>query len=345
MKRLSFVFIAVFSFVACKKEKNPESPATSEVIKASSIIVLNEGNFQWGNASMSLYNAKTKVVENDVFKRNNNQLPIGDVVQSMIQVGDLGYVVVNNSNKIRVIDLNNFQSLGSIEPFNSPRYILPINQNKAYVSDLYENKLYVVDLANRSILKTIPTYGWTEEMVLVGEKAFVSQVDSSQVLVFDVVKDSLLKNISTNTSPQFLEIDVNQNVWVSCTGGVNSNLAALHLIDSDQLTVLKTLEQSNSADFIGEIEMNATADEIFYLASDGLMKMDIQQNNLPTTAFIPHNNRNLYGFSIDQSNNDIYLIDAVDYQQNGYVYRYSMGANLEDQFQVGIIPGDVFFKN
>tara|TARA_B100001109_G_scaffold255806_1_gene261005 strand:+ start:7123 stop:8160 length:1038 start_codon:yes stop_codon:yes gene_type:complete len=345
MKRIVFVFILVISFLACKKEKEAQAPTSSQVIQASSIIVLNEGNFQWGNASLSLYNPNTKVVENDVFLRNNNQLPIGDVVQSMIQVGDLGYVVVNNSNKIRVIDLNNFHSLGSIEPFNSPRYILPIHQNKAYVSDLYEDKLYVVDLVNRSILKTIPTHGWTEEMVLVGDKAFVSQVDSSQVLVFDVVKDSLLKVISTNTSPQCLEVDVNQNVWVSCTGGLNSNLASLHQIDSDSLVIRKTLEQSSSSDFIGEIELNATADEIYYLTNEGIMKMNIQQTSLPTTPFIPHNNRNLYGFSINPLNNDIYLIDAVDYQQKGYVYRYLADGSLVDQFQVGIIPGDVFFKN
>ncbi|MBR7097583.1 MAG: YncE family protein, partial [Alistipes sp.] len=35
----------------------------------------------------------------------------------------------------------------------------------------------------------------------------------------------------------------------------------------------------------------------------------------------------------------VYIADAIDYQQQGKVYRYSATGELLDEFYVGIIPG------
>ena len=54
-----------------------------------------------------------------------NGTPLGDVVQSITQFNNNAYVVVNNSNKIEVIDITNFSSIATITGFTSPRYFLP----------------------------------------------------------------------------------------------------------------------------------------------------------------------------------------------------------------------------
>ncbi|MEQ8909681.1 MAG: hypothetical protein RIC95_10845 [Vicingaceae bacterium] len=342
MRKLALYFCLVLMVVACKEQDEPE-PLAVEEVQAANVIVLNEGNFQWANASLSLYNEESRKVDNKVFQKNNNNLPLGDVVQSMVQIGDLGYFVINNSNKIRVLNLNTFRSEGAIENLNSPRYILPISAQKAYVSDLHEDKIYVVDLSSQSILKTIPTQGWTEEMVLLGDKAFVCQMDSNEVLVFDTKKDSLLQRISTYTSPQYIEVDVNQDVWVSCSGSSNS-LAALQKIDANQLQVVRTMAAQNTNESIGEIELSPQKNKLYYLTEKGMNQLSVTDSILPTQPWIASAGRNLYGLSVNPQNGEIYLCDAIDFQQEGVVYRYGENGSLIDQFQVGIIPGDVYFK-
>ena len=71
---------------------------------ANGTFVLHEGNFQGGNASLSFLNNFTGIMSNGVFTAVNS-IPLGDVGQSMTIWDDKGYIVVNNSGKIEVVDL------------------------------------------------------------------------------------------------------------------------------------------------------------------------------------------------------------------------------------------------
>ena len=57
--------------------------------KGEGLFVCNEGNFQYGNATLSYYNPKTKKVENEIFYRAN-AMKLGDVCQSMIIRNGIG---------------------------------------------------------------------------------------------------------------------------------------------------------------------------------------------------------------------------------------------------------------
>ena len=86
------------------------------------LFICNEGNFQYGNATLSYYNPATREVENEVFYRAN-AMRLGDVAQSMTIHNDRGWVVVNNSHIIFAIDLNTFREVGRITGLTSPRYM------------------------------------------------------------------------------------------------------------------------------------------------------------------------------------------------------------------------------
>ena len=61
-----------------------------------------------GNATLDFFSYTTSSVISNVFE-SINQRPVGDVLQSMSIIGDYGYLVVNNSNKIEVVTMQDMK--------------------------------------------------------------------------------------------------------------------------------------------------------------------------------------------------------------------------------------------
>lgn len=91
-------------------------------VRGPGLFICNEGNFQYGNASLSFYDPAANQVSNEVFFRANG-MKLGDVAQSMAIYGDRGWIVVNNSHVVFAIDVDTFREVGRIENLPSPRYI------------------------------------------------------------------------------------------------------------------------------------------------------------------------------------------------------------------------------
>ena len=72
--------------------------------------------------------------------------------------------------------------------------------------------------------------------------------------------------------------------------------------------------------------------------------MDVTAEQVPAEPFLPYDNTLYYGLTICPRTGDVYVADAIDYQQQGMVYRYSQDRELLDEFYVGIIPGAFCWK-
>jgi hypothetical protein len=65
---------------------------------------------------------------------------------------------------------------------------------------------------------------------------------------------------------------------------------------------------------------------------------------LPAAPMIASNSWNVYGLNADPSNGDIYISDALDYQQASSIMRYSQSGTLIDHFYAGIITNGFIFR-
>ena len=165
-------------------------------ITGSGLFITNEGNFMYGNASLSYYDPEKKQVENEIFFRANG-FKLGDVAQSMVIRDGIGWIVVNNSGVIYAIDIYTFKEVGRIEGFTSPRYIHFLNDEKAYVTQIWDPRIYIVNPRTYEITGYIQTdmdfeTGSTEQMVQYDKYVFTNCWSyQNRILVIDTETDTV----------------------------------------------------------------------------------------------------------------------------------------------------------
>ena len=216
----SFLLIIIVSLLfSCSKEEiGPQCVSCIEEetdTQLADVLIVNEGNFGWNNGSIFLYKPLVQTISQNIFSQTNN-VPLGDVIQSITQFNNKAYIVVNNSNKVEVVDLNSFNTLATITGFNSPRYFLPINNQKAYVTDLYANSIQVVNLNSNSITSNIPLSGWTEELLLHNDSVYVCDVTNDNLLIINQAKNK--GSFGSYTGTFDFEIDKKDPFAISATG-------------------------------------------------------------------------------------------------------------------------------
>jgi hypothetical protein len=72
--------------------------------------------------------------------------------------------------------------------------------------------------------------------------------------------------------------------------------------------------------------------------------MNIASSELPSETLIPESGHSFYKLGINPDNNDIFVTDAIDYQQNGYLMYYNPEGTLVSSQLADIIPGSMCFK-
>ena len=141
------------------------------------LFIVCEGNFQYGNSTLSYYDPATRTVQNEVFFRANG-MKLGDVAQSMTMHGGRGWIVVNNSHVVFAVDADNLRETGRIENLTSPRYMHFVSDTKAYITQLWDNRIFIVNPERYEVTGYIAVPGMsaesgsTEQMVQKGDYVY-----------------------------------------------------------------------------------------------------------------------------------------------------------------------------
>ena len=344
---------ACFLFTAC--EPDPVKIKGPSFHGSAGVFILNEGSFMGENESLSFYDYRNKVVFNQVFF-TANKVPLGDVAQSMTFCEEKGFIVVNNSAKIWCINADDAIITGIITGLESPRNMLIVNERKAFVSDLYARKIYVVDPNELVVTGSIETDNHSgryhqhsaEQMVLVDNKIFAACWSfDNMILVIDEQTDCVTDSIVVTKQPNSMVVDSNEDLWILSDGGFPGSsygveIPALARINTATYEIEKEFRFPSVDQSPDNLCINNSGDTLYFL-NTGVYKMSVYAESLPTVPFISTYGRQFYSLGIDPASSDIYVADAVDYQQEGIIYRYRADLQLTDSFRVGIIPGDFYF--
>jgi YVTN family beta-propeller protein len=327
-----------------KNDPGPVIEKNGPFPDGNGVFILNEGNFSAGNGSLSFYSYDSSKIYNNIFFSVNSR-PLGDVPNSMIISGDKAYIVVNNSGTIEVIEKKTASSLKTIGGFVSPRNMLLISSSKAYVSSMYSDKVAILNMQTNSISGYIAIRRTSEAMLLKGEKAYIScWVSGKDIMIIDTKTDKVIDSVEVGHEPESMVLDKANRLWVLCSGGYSGQYnAELIAINTTTDEIEKRLVFPSTISYPSSLQINKTADTIYYI--DGaIWRMDIASSSLPVQPFLPSSGRLYYKMGIDPVKGEIFVTNAIDYVQRGYLLRLKANGSLIDSTKADIIPGSLCFK-
>jgi hypothetical protein len=302
------------------------------------VFVLNEGNFQGGNASLSFFNKYTDMMSNGVFQSVNN-IPLGDVAQSMEIRNGKGYIVVNNSGKIEVVNLTDLSSGGTISGLTSPRYITFVSDTKAYVSDLFSGSVSILNLSTNTVDGSVSIAGQTEQMVVANSQLFIAGSGANYVYKLNPDTDALTDSVNVGVGPSNLAVDRNNKIWVLTNGGFGTEVPKLVRINPADMSIELTLDFPSTNNYPGNLEISGDGNTLYYV--DGqVYQMDISATALPSAPFAAVF---AYKCGVDPVEDVVYISDAGDFNSNGRVLRFQSNGTAIDTFDVGVIPAEYAF--
>ena len=328
------------------------------------LFITNEGNFTYGGASLSYYQPDSKHLENEVFQRAN-AMRLGDVAQSMVMRDGVGWVVVNNSHVIFAIDSETFREVGRITDLPSPRYIAFVSDEKAYVSQIDSDRIIIINPKTFSItgeiicpMTTPYRTGSTEQMVVLDGYLYVACWSyQRRILKIDTRTDEVVGYKDIGIQPKSMVADKNGKLWVVSDGGFEGNVlgyeaATLYRINPEDLAIERSFalginSNGDATRSASRLKINDKGDTLYWI-DGGVWRMAIDATELPTEPLIKPlsgTQRCLYyALGVAPDTEDIYVGDAIDYQQRSVIYRFSREGELLDSFTAGVIAGDFCWK-
>lgn len=308
--------------------------------------ILNEGNFNTGNGSVSFFSYDSLKLFNGIFRSVNGR-PLGDVPNHFAVSGRYGYIVINNSSRIEVVDLSTFESAGTVTGITSPREIAFVSSTKAYVSSMYTDSLFIVSPASFKVTGRIHLGRSSESLVVTGGKAYAANwVAGDMVMVINTADDKLVDSVKVGAEPESMVADRYKRLWILCNGGWSrQNFARLMALNTTTGIIEKDFVFPSKYDSPSCLRISGDGLTLFYLDA-GVRTMSVNSARLPATAFIEQKQGELfYKIGINPVNGDIFVTDAVDYRTDGFVTVYDSTGKYLNRYMAGIIPGMICFRN
>ena len=340
---------------ACNPDKEVIVPAPA---LTTGVFILSEGRFGAGDGAVSVFDKSTKALQVDAFGSANNGAKLGDVVQSMGVQGSRGYIVVNASNKIEVVNLPDFKTAGTISGLNQPRYFTSTSATRGYVTEwrgpftgYLPGVLSILDLTTNSVIRSVPVGRNPEQLLALGGKIYVPNSLDNTVSVVDESSAGVSATVTVSDGPSSMVADKDGNVWVLCSGFVTylsvppytatrvSNGALVRFNPNSPATQFKLTFPATGGP--SKLRINAAKDQLYYAFAGAEYQLSTAATALPTTPFI---RRSFSGFALDPRDNTVFAAVAPSFSSNGRFIRYQPTGVAIDSFEVKVGPnGFVFY--
>ena len=343
MKFNKFLTCLLASALLVVASCNDDDVFVNEEKSYSGILMSNEGNMGTPSGSVSFISNDLSTVENGIFKTVNNE-NLGDVVNSIGFTGDKAYIVVNNSNKIEVVNRFRFNKETTItDNINQPRYIA-FSGNQFYVTNSKYNEfdyVSVYNAANNAFVKKIPFNNTVERIVAAGNKVFVQHASYGFGNSLSVINSSndVEKTITVPKGNISKTVAYDNFVYTLAQDGTDTYL---YQINPATAAISKEIKYTGIAN--GE-NLSIDNNKVVFNSKGNIYVTDISSTATPAPAFTiaPFQDFSTI-YALEVIDGKIFISDVKDYIEDSKVSVYSLTGNLLKAFSAGKITGG-FYKN
>lgn len=344
------IILASITFLMISCEINNEEPdITANNLKG--MFVVCEGNYGTADGDITYYNTSDSTTVKSLYY-SANSTEIGDVVQAFAIADTLGFIVVNNSQKVTVVNMKDFSVIKTLDGFSYPRSIIRADENTMYVTNgngFSGNCIYSIDLETLEKSDTLEISKGLESIISVGSKAYVAvsggwNNDGNTVIEIDPGTFSIVKTYNVASCPVDLVSDKDKNIWVYCKGmpdysgypEVSYTGMGICKINVSTDNVSTFSFSSMSSPGIYNITVSRDGSTIYYL-NGGLYAMSASDAILPSASMI---GQSFYGVDVDPQTGNIICLDAV----NSKAVAYNSAGSLQFDFETSRFPVSVIFS-
>ena len=351
---------AILIFNACKKDDvTVVPPGPVQISPAVGEYILSEGGFGGGNNTrLSYHTNSTGVTVGDFFlQQNPGTGGLGDTGNDMIIYGSKLYIVVNNSNRVTVLNAGNATFIKHISFENPipklPRYAAAA-KGKVYVSNS-DGTVSVIDTVGLNITANIPVGSNPEQLAVSGDKLFVTNSGGfnfpnydSTVSVINLLTNTAGAKIRVGINPRKIVADNSGNLYVVASGNYGSVPAKIIKINAASETVIFSADTAVNTIAWYNNKLYVTNDFAYTGLSSKVRVLSTADFRNLSGSFITDGTviQTPYGLDINEENNDVYITDAKDYTVSGMVFCFDQTGKKKFSFSVnpGVNPNKVLFK-
>ncbi|MDX2362764.1 MAG: hypothetical protein QNK23_18280 [Crocinitomicaceae bacterium] len=348
--RLISAICFVLVLFSCKKDEVMPCEDTSAL--SNGMVVLCEGLFQQNNSSISFIDFNNGAVDNSFFA-NRVGRQLGDTGNDMQKYGGKIYVVVNISSTIEVLDASTFTSIEQISMINGgtskqPRSLYFHNGN-VYVT-CYDGFVDVIDTTSLNVIQRIAVGTNPEGLTVSGNKLYVSNsgglnapVMDSTVSVIDLTTHQEIQKITVGLNPGPMITDQAGDVYVIARGNYSSIPSRMVRIDAttDQVAEQFSFDASGVTHFNNKFLVSYYD----YSTSQNTVGLfDPANEVMENPSFMGLADvTTLYNVQYNVGRDQIFVSDAMNFTNTGYVRVYSNAGVYSHSYHVGLNPSKMVF--
>ncbi len=333
---------------SCERVDDNPDPAFNNL---KGLFVVCEGTFGKADGDITYYNTDDGSTVKGLYHAVN-QTDAGDVVQSFAIADTLGFIVVNNSQKLIVVNMKDFRHIKTITGFSYPRSIVRADETTIYLSNgngISDNYIYSIDLVTLTKRDSLAVTTGPEALIKAGEKVYASlsggwNNDGKTVLEIDPRTFSIAGSHEVALCPVDLAADGNGHIWAYCKGVADySNYPEVSYTGMGLSRINLSAGRVTTMPFStmaapGTNNLSVSKDgKTLYFINDGVYAMASSATALPAEKLVGNS---FYGIDTDPKSGDIVVLDA----DASKVLIFNTNGVKQFEFGTGSFPGSVVFS-
>lgn len=317
---LLFAFALVFN-ISCSNDNDIE---ISTITYENGYFISNEGKFNDKNASVTFVSKDLSLKQDNIYAYNNNNAVLGDVLQMIAFNEKNAYLVINNSNKIVVVNRNNFIKVGEItDHILQPRSMTFANGNIYVTNYDYGTNKYVsiYKASDLSFVKKIDFTEPVEKIVTAGQNVFVQNASGGYGNKFTYI------NTSNNTTTEFSvpNGDINKTISYNSDAYAIAGTATNSYIYKISTTGVISAETKILTGIPNATNLQIDNGKFYFSSANKVYAMSMTSTTVPTTPLLTAVDGGqyltLYGFNVIDGK--IFTSDIKGFTQDSEITVYS----------------------